>query len=112
MIILLKLHTIREITLNPDMLDSCMAIIKKSIDDELIYPSDLQNLLGSSFVEQCSILKKDEAKEMKEIIRYALEDVQIQEKEDYYIFYLKLANKLKAQDIIQTCANRIALLPL
>lgn len=50
MIILLKLHTLREITLNPTMLDSCMAIIKMSIDDELIYPSDLQNLLGSSFV--------------------------------------------------------------
>lgn len=59
MIILLKLHTLREITMNQNMLDSCMSIIKKSIDDELIYPSDLQNLLGSSFVEQCSILKKD-----------------------------------------------------
>ena len=98
--------------MNPVLLDSCINIIKKSIDEELIYPSDLQNLLGSSFVEQCSILKKDESKEMKEIIRYALDDTQIQEKEDYYIFYLKLANKLKAQDIIQTCASRIALLPL
>lgn len=98
--------------MNPVLLDSCMTIIKKSIDEELIYPSDLQNLLGSSFVEQCSILKKDEAKEMKEIIRYALNDTQIQEREDYYIFYLKLANTLKAQDIIQICASRIALLPL
>lgn len=49
---------------------------------------------------------------MKEIIKYAFEDMQIQEKEDYYIFYLRLANTLKAQDIIQTCASRIALLPL